>query len=105
VIRVECTCTYRHPEAESNPRTPDPDCPVHRTTGSRAASGETREFETHDGQNRTEIGTHPTPDRAVEIQAMIQTLRDRDCPYLGHYKLGYDAALDDLLTLLESADA
>lgn len=30
----------------------------------------------------------------------IRTLRDKDCPYLGNYKLGYDSALDDLLELV-----
>jgi len=35
---------------------------------------------------------------------MVTMLKDRDCPYLGSFKLGYDAALDELLDLLETAD-
>ena len=42
-------------------------------------------------------GPRATPDRAATLRRVVQTLRDRDCPYLGHYKLGYDAALDDVL--------
>lgn len=31
------------------------------------------------------------------VEVVVRALRDKDCPYLGHYKLGYDAALDDVL--------
>ena len=55
------------------------------------------------------ICTPPASDRttgscAETIRAMVTMLKDRDCPYLGSFKLGYDAALDELLDLLETAD-
>lgn len=35
--------------------------------------------------------------RVPTLEQIVQALRDKDCPYLGNYKLGYDAALDDVL--------
>ena len=40
-----------------------------------------------------------------DLRAIVRTLRDRDCDYLGNYKLGYDSALTDLLREVEDATA
>jgi ribosomal protein S27AE len=44
-----------------------------------------------------QIQGHATRNRVPTLDQIVRALRDKDCPYLGNYKPGYDAALDDVL--------